>query len=210
MDSGSWILRNILKLRDEVEHMEQWQNLIMEGKFKMKNFYGAFLKQIQQVEWRGLLVSNYTRPRAVFTLWLACHKRLATKERLEKFGVHTDQKCEFCECSENIQHLFFECRYTKEVWSKVLHWLNVKHQAKGWDQELAWLGKVCRSKNWRSSSVKAAIAETVYALWMQRNDKVFQKDYRDTHIVQRIIDTIVNRIWVYPKYREKIARMIVV
>lgn len=64
---------------------------------------------------------------------------------------------------------------------------------------------MCKSKNWRSNIVKIAIAETVYEVWKSRNATMFLKDYRDTNIAQRIIDLIANRIWVYPKYRAKIA-----
>jgi hypothetical protein len=42
------------------------------------------------------MYENIARPRALFTFWLVCHGRLATKGRLSKFGVTVDVKCCFC------------------------------------------------------------------------------------------------------------------
>ncbi|XP_058771889.1 uncharacterized protein LOC131645230 [Vicia villosa] len=208
-DNGSWILRSIFKMRTEVAQLEQWKKLNEQGGFKMKKLYLDFLEKHPKVEWRGLMIKNYARPRAIFTMWLACHKRLATKTRLEKFGVQTDLKCVFCDCPETIQHLLFECRETKEIWEKVLSWLNMKHKAQRWDQELVWLTKVCKSRNWRSNIVKVAIAETVCEIWKKRNGHVFQQQYKDSNTAQKIIELIVNKIWIYPKYMKRIAQMIV-
>ncbi|XP_058755276.1 uncharacterized protein LOC131628452 [Vicia villosa] len=196
-------------MRTKVLQLEQWKKLIEQGGFKMKKLYLEFLEKHPKVKWRVFMRKNYARPRAVFTMWLACNKRLATKTRLEKFGVQTDLKCVFCEGTENIQHLLFECRETKEIWEQVLRWLNMKHKVQGWDQELRWLSKVCNIRNWRSNIVKMALVETVYEIWKKRNDKVYQQQYKDRNTAQKIIELIVNRIWVYPKYRKRIAQMLV-
>ncbi|XP_058734050.1 uncharacterized protein LOC131605746 [Vicia villosa] len=208
-ENGSCILRSIFKMRPKVIQMEQWKKLIEQGGFKMKNMYLEFLEKHPKVEWRVLMRKNYARPRGVFTMWLACNKRLATKTRLQKFGVQTDLKCIFCDCHETIQHFLFECRETNEIWEQVLRWLNMKHKVQGWEQELSWLTKVCKSRNWRSNIVKVAIAETIYEIWKNRNDRVFQHHYKENNTAQKIIELIVNRIWIYPKYRNRVAQMLV-
>ncbi|XP_058769383.1 uncharacterized protein LOC131643248 [Vicia villosa] len=190
-ENGSWILRSIFNLRPQVTQMEHWKKLNERGGFKMKNLYLEFLEKHPKVEWRVLMRKNCARPRAVFTMWLACNKRLATKTRLQKFGVQTDLK------------------ETKTIWEQMLIWLNMKHKVQGWEQELSWVTKVCRSRNWRSNIVKVAIAETIYEIWKNRNDRVFPHQYKENNIAQRIIELIVNRIWVYPKYRNRVAQMLV-
>lgn len=75
-------------------------------KFIMKNFYYEFLEQYQQVAWRGLFYGA-VRPRALFTLWLSSHGRLATKARLVKLEMLSNNMCAFCDGVDNLQHLFF-------------------------------------------------------------------------------------------------------
>ncbi|XP_058766783.1 uncharacterized protein LOC131640401 [Vicia villosa] len=165
---------------------------------------------LPKVDWRVLVCRNRARPRAVIILWLACQNRLATKDRMGKFGVVTDLKCLFCRCNEDVQHLLFECCYTKKIWETVLGWLNVNHSVQGWSEERKWLERICRSKNWRSKFVQVAIAEMIYAVWIERNKKVFNRDYREGLVVDSIIDNTVNRIWECPKYRDRIAKLLVI
>lgn len=144
----------------------------------------------------------------MFLMWLACHNRLATKFCLAKFGVIIDRNCVFCNAEETMQHLVFECSHTKQVWEKVLGWLNIKHGAQGWNQEVIWLVKVCRSKNWRRHFVQIVVAETAYAVWLNRNDIVFNNGNINSNIVESIIEKIVNRVWMDPKYRNRVAQML--
>lgn len=47
--------------------------------------YHEIKEQHQNVEWMKIMYDNPMRPRALFTLWMDCHDRLATKERLSHF-----------------------------------------------------------------------------------------------------------------------------
>ncbi|CAI8584249.1 unnamed protein product [Vicia faba] len=149
-DNGSRILRHILKIRNEVSTLYEYYSLKNSNHFQAKKFYMEVLQHMPKVEWRGLVSNNKARPRVVIVLWLACQKRLATKDILVKFGIKTDLKCVFYDCAETIHHLLFYCRYTKRIWGDILEWINISHTIQGWNQELTWLVKFCKSKNWRS------------------------------------------------------------
>ncbi|XP_058733894.1 uncharacterized protein LOC131605567 [Vicia villosa] len=206
--NGSWIIKHILKLGEDIKGTQQWQYLNQGAKFQTRDIYKELMKHHPLVEWRGLVYKNKARPRAVFVLWLACQHRLATKDRLAKFGVNVDQHCVFCGCIETVQHLFFDCMYTSKVWGEVLGWLCIQHSIQEWNKELQWLIKICKSRNWRKHFVKIAVAETVYAVWMDRNARVFRNEMQDKNIVNSIIERITNRIWVYPKYRDRLAHLL--
>lgn len=47
--------------------------------------------------WITMLAGNIAKPKALFCLWMDCHRRLSTKERLAKFVAKFD----------NGQHLLF-------------------------------------------------------------------------------------------------------
>ncbi|XP_058742181.1 uncharacterized protein LOC131614640 [Vicia villosa] len=204
-DSFSWILKGILKLKDQVKDMGHWKDMLQKKKFNMKVFYWQFLEQTNNVDWRGMLIGNSARPQAKIVLWLACHGRLATKDWLVKFGMIQEAKCEFCDANETLQHLFFECRGTKFIWQDILQWLHIDHQVNGWMQEHKWAIKICKSNNWRRNFLKVALAETIYVVWKLRNNRVYRKDSVDSDIVTQIIDNVVNRVWGVPKVREKLG-----
>lgn len=43
-DSFSWILKGILRVRDQVQGMEHWEDMRQRERFKMKVFYWHFLE----------------------------------------------------------------------------------------------------------------------------------------------------------------------
>lgn len=149
--------------------MSQREELHHRGNFKMKEFYFRFLEQFQNVAWRGMFYGNDARPKAKIILWLASHRRLATKDKLLRFGLINEAKHEFCEYDETLQHMLFKCKCTNNTWETVLQWMNIKHQAGGWSQKLVWATKICMSKNWRRKILQVALAETIYVIWKQRN-----------------------------------------
>ncbi|CAI8591182.1 unnamed protein product [Vicia faba] len=184
-NNGSWILRSILQIRPDAKRLTQWDSLKRSEKFRLNKAYIEFLKEIPNVVWSGLVRSNIARPRAVFLLWLACHKRLPTKDRLMKIDIFHQPNCIFCNCAESVQHLFFECNVTSVVWEGVL-----------------------RSKNLRGQFLKIAVAKTIYEIGWNRNRIVYNKNYTIRNTVNVIVDNIVNRVWVFPKYRHRIVQIL--
>ncbi|XP_058775782.1 uncharacterized protein LOC131650057 [Vicia villosa] len=181
-NSCSWILKNILKQRGQVKEMQPWKDLVENEKFSMKKFYYNFLKHHQQIPWRRLFYDNAARPRALFTLWLACHDRLATKARLREFGILTNEECTFCDNVETLQHLFFDCRVTKNIWRNILKWLNMDHNPQGWAQELNWVIENSKNKSWKAKILKVVVAETSYEIWKHRNDSIFAGSIKEMDI----------------------------
>jgi hypothetical protein len=92
------------------------------------------------------MYQNMARPRALFIFWMACHCRLATKDRLQKFGVVVVLKCCFCHNEESISHFFFRCTELGIIWQQVLRWLKVDHVPMEWYEELRWITTVSNGK----------------------------------------------------------------
>lgn len=65
-------------------------------KFYKKKIYNGLLSNTQTVSWRKLMYDNEARPRAIFIIWIACHGRLATNDRLMRFGILDNDNCVFC------------------------------------------------------------------------------------------------------------------
>jgi hypothetical protein len=107
--SSSWIMKHIMQKRDYVNQMEQlWDDMISNQIFSMKKVYCELIEDNTRVSRSHLRGSNYTRHRDVLVFWLACHRKLATKDRLIRFEMIQDSSCSLCcNADESINHLLF-------------------------------------------------------------------------------------------------------
>jgi hypothetical protein len=119
-DSG--IFKAIMQRRGTVALVQSlWDTMLQEGKFNGRKLYKALLPDAPTSNWCNLVLHNTARPKAVFILWLMCHGRLATRMRLHRLGLITNTQCVFCASDETLDHLFFGCLVSKQIWCKVLH-----------------------------------------------------------------------------------------
>lgn len=79
------------------------------GQYSIQHTWEAVRSKGEKVQWAPLVWFPNNVPKWAFILWLACQKRLSTKDRLRKWGMTVDPHCMLCACSdESIQHLFFD------------------------------------------------------------------------------------------------------
>src|SRR4051812_20102946 len=89
---------------------DKWNDILLKEKFPMTEIYLELKKyEANIMHWKNLMYCNAARPRAVMTLWLSCHQRLATKDRLMRYGMVANSAYYFCEAEESNAHLFFGC-----------------------------------------------------------------------------------------------------
>ncbi|GAV71577.1 zf-RVT domain-containing protein, partial [Cephalotus follicularis] len=82
--------------------------------------------------------------------------------------------CPFgCGQQETIDHLFFECGYTKTVWSKVMELNNCPPPvAWNWDNTVTWALGHATGRRFQRWMRKAGIAAAVYHCWRERNNRI--------------------------------------
>lgn len=137
-------LRAIMKQRDVARQMQGWDS--MSRKFETNRVY-QYIKDVHpNVEWMKLFYSNISCPRAIFVFWLACHNRLATKERLHRFSMIENARYNFCTQVETIHHLLFGCPTLKHAWKKMLEWIQVSHKPGEWSDKLNWIARSSKGK----------------------------------------------------------------
>lgn len=94
---------------------------------------------------------------------------------LSRFGILSDGKCLFCN-DKSIRHLFFECGFGKDIWTRVLTWIGVQHVPMQWEDELRWTLQAAKGKTeeaWKQM-LKCAFMDTAYFIWRTRNNKVHE------------------------------------
>ncbi|CAK8562587.1 unnamed protein product [Lathyrus sativus] len=163
----------------------------------------------QLVEWKNLVYGNNARPRANFILWLACHGRLATKDKLLKYGMIDNNECWFYAKEETLNHLFFECESLKNVWKEILRWAQINHTPGSWHSKVKWLIQQTKGKGVRAAVIKMEISETIYEIWKARNNKNFGETNEITTIGRNVIDTLVYRGWNTKKLIKYIAILMI-
>lgn len=53
--------------------------------------------------------------------------RLQTSARMYKYGISEELKCLICDGSEEDQdHLLMQCKYSRDIWRQIMHWLQIK------------------------------------------------------------------------------------
>ncbi|GLU22105.1 hypothetical protein SLE2022_382020 [Rubroshorea leprosula] len=73
------------------------------------------------VVWYKMDMELHYAPLKSFILWLLWHQRLKTKSYLGRWGMTITVMCEFCnDAEETCAHLFFQCRFTKELWRRIV------------------------------------------------------------------------------------------
>ncbi|XP_019248733.1 PREDICTED: uncharacterized protein LOC109228000 [Nicotiana attenuata] len=103
------------------------------------------------------------------------HKILTTVDRLAKWGIQVDQDCVLCKRrqTENMEHIYFECQYTKYIWSKLV-WMGENHQIGTWLEEVTWMSKRARSGRAQNNMLVFLFAAVMYQVWTERNMRRFQ------------------------------------
>ena len=140
----------------------------------IKQIYDYLRGEKTKPEWRCLMNKNAARPKATFTLWILLNRKLATVDRLAKWGMALDKTCVLCKNVDDMEHMFFKCYYAGEVWERLLKWIgNHSIRAWTWTQFIQWSIQNGKGKTTRAQLFKTILAERVYGLWNQRNKRIF-------------------------------------
>ncbi|XP_075083705.1 uncharacterized protein LOC142167450 [Nicotiana tabacum] len=140
------------------------------------------------------MYKNDARPKAKFIMWLQLQDKLLTTDRLAKWGIALDLECVmFHTQPESRNHLFMDCDFTRAVWNRILLWLQKQERPTiGWDQHVAWIIQNVKGRTQQAHIFKSVYAECVYAIWMERNQRIFEKKSRNWEIIAREIAYLSN------------------
>ncbi|XP_058775951.1 uncharacterized protein LOC131650247 [Vicia villosa] len=187
------------------QNCEAWDMACQCGVFKAANVYKELRGERVDVPWKKIFFQNRARPRSKFILWLILKGRLPTKERLERFGFINDVTCCFCDQTETLDHLFFACRWTYRIWKEMLEWNGYARNIRQWPQEQTWLIQEMGKKGWRREILKVTLAETVYQIWLSRNEAAFNNSLPRSDITRVIQERVVQRCLPHRKLKPHVS-----
>lgn len=100
---------------------------------------------------------------------------MAICEQLLKFGLNVDLGCSLCNNAvESMEHLFFACPYSAEVWNQVAQWCNIDKPAVGWTEMRRCIEDHCKSQTQKQRMFRLLVTVAIYQIWKERNQRKFQ------------------------------------
>ncbi|XP_020272595.1 uncharacterized protein LOC109847767 [Asparagus officinalis] len=93
--NDSWMWKKLLKVRyilvSKFGNVEGMKNTINGccyiGKVLLSTMYRSLIQPAPRVIWHNTVLDGFLYPKHSFTLWLTCHSRLLTKDRLCRMGI---------------------------------------------------------------------------------------------------------------------------
>ncbi|XP_024964454.1 uncharacterized protein LOC112504742 [Cynara cardunculus var. scolymus] len=163
------------------------------SKFSVSNAWASLEGTYPVVPWYKSVWFSGHIPKHAFCLWLACHKRLPTQDRMLWKDESSDLKCSLCGLFiYSHSHFFFQCNFAHEVWDSILHRVDLTTMPSSWDHILEAISDTGRRP--KRLKQKLAVAASVYYIWQERNRRLFSEDRWTSMQLIKIIDhTIATR-----------------
>lgn len=138
------------------------------------------------VDWHQAVWFAGRIPKHAFIAWIAARDRMVTRDKLIRWGLTVPSTCVLCSSQEeNRQHLFFDCRYSSQVWSFFMSRLQLS-PPQGFEAQLKWLKAPSKDSN-VTLITRLIFQAVVYPLWRERNIRIHSA-------VERPAATIITEI----------------
>ncbi|XP_050238306.1 uncharacterized protein LOC126687794 [Mercurialis annua] len=74
---------------------------------------------------------------------------------------------------ETIDHLFFECNFSKDVWSWLLAEMNIFRSPLRWRREVSFFVRISKGKSTMAKVSNLTFCAAIYHIWRAKNDSIF-------------------------------------
>ncbi|XP_071704107.1 uncharacterized protein [Rutidosis leptorrhynchoides] len=136
--------------------------------------------------WHHIVWYSQLIPKHAFILWLAIWDRLPTQVRLQKWSLKKDSKCLLCDQeADSINYLFFECFYSAKVWVLMKDNLILKGLPNKLTGIIEMMPKFPGKNQIWGIVTRLVLAESVYYIWQERNQRLFRGKKRE---VEELVD----------------------
>ncbi|XP_071687679.1 uncharacterized protein [Rutidosis leptorrhynchoides] len=111
--------------------------------------------------------------------------------------------CSLCKLQhDSHNHLFFECKFSLEVWERVKRLIDFPSIGNKWKEIVQQFVPVAKRKVARVIVAKIVFAATVYFVWQEHNARLFRGESRNLTQVFNIIFGTVRLKLMSVKFKE--------
>ena len=134
-----------------------------------------FLRGSQpRVPWYHLVWFSENIPRHSFIVWLAILNKLATQDRIWKF-TPGPLACVLCHKDiESHDHIFFTCDYSSIIWQDIMRRFSMVGAPVVWNSFIGWAASKWKSKKPADIMPRMCLGAVIYAIWKERNARIFR------------------------------------
>ena len=152
------------------------------------------------MQWSKCIWFPEATPRFAFLSWLAVRNRLATGDRILRWNPFVISTCWLCkEELETRDHLFFECIYSKEVWSGTIGNLVGNVCIYQWDRVLQAVVNEMQERH-STFLLRYSFQAVVHVLWIERNVRRVEDPVQPaTCLIARMDKLVRNRVTSFRK-----------
>ncbi|XP_071704187.1 uncharacterized protein [Rutidosis leptorrhynchoides] len=184
----------------------QWK--AQDGKlsyFSVSTAYESIRPCAPLVEWFDVVWFSQCIPRHAFVLWMLIRERMKTQDRLKLWEIRDNQVllCSLCSsCADSHSHLFFDCKYSHEVWLRVKDLILAPSWSTDWKTFTLIITPYASKKSANMVVTKLLFAATVYFVWQERNNRMFKGRKRSTDALFREIYATVRLKLMSVRFKE--------
>jgi hypothetical protein len=161
------------------------------GSFSVKSMYRALLGS-QAIPYNTLIWKLKLPLKIKVFMWYLYKGVILTKDNLARQQWQGDKKCCFCSSNESIQHILFDCHFAKFMWRVVHVSFNLLLPISVHNLFTDWLVGVNRKLK---SQILVGASAICWAIWLTRNDIVFDKVLVPSSLQVLFRGTYWTRFW---------------
>ena len=145
-------------------------NLGSSGKFSVSSAYAQLRDKGQIVAWHKFIWFPKAVLRFAFIAWMVMLDRLPTNDRFFRLGVSNTSSCQLCGSRwETIDHLFFSCSFSRQVWDLSLAHFVPNNFPRMWSAICRLVLGPAKHPLASNTAFKRGTAAAIYYVWMERN-----------------------------------------
>jgi hypothetical protein len=166
-----------IHIHQDMEHDFWWWLPTKQGQFSLKSAWSIFRTKHTEFEWSTVVWDKSCAPKMSTCAMLAIRDKLQTKYKISKWLPNIDKKCVLCSNQmEDINHLFFQCSYSRQVLDALLPKLNIQLNTNYDINSL--LNSILQAQNKMKSPIKSIFniffTTIIWNIWGERNNRVFK------------------------------------
>ncbi|XP_022020017.1 uncharacterized protein LOC110920089 [Helianthus annuus] len=184
---------DLVQVNPDVSDQVFWKDGNDLNNFSSSGVWNSIRTREADVDWFKIVWFSQCIPRHAFLMWLIMRGKLLTQDKILQWDFARRKNmnmmcCLLCYADvDSHAHLFFECKFSSQVWCSVRNKGGMASVGSKWDTIVAWLSSRASSKSAINFVSRIVVATTAYIVWQEQNARLFKNHARPPDVLCEII-----------------------